>query len=116
MWRIFLLAIFVSATLVSGGASAQPTISSEIAPTGSLRVAVNRGNTQLVTRAPDGTIVGGLVVDLGKFIAGKLGVSFEPVAYANVNAYTESFGKGEWDIAIGPPTPLIAEKADLGPG
>jgi hypothetical protein len=31
----------------------------------------------------------------------KLGVSYEPVMYPNPEAYVQSFGKGEWDIAIG---------------
>ena len=60
-------------------------------------------------------MVGGVALDVGKFVAAKLGVSFELVAYTNADAYTQSFGKGEWDIAIGPPTPLVAEKADFGP-
>jgi hypothetical protein len=66
-------------------------------------------------RTPDGKTVGGVALDVGKFVAAKLGVSFELVAYTNADAYTQSFGKGEWDIAIGPPTPLVAEKADFGP-
>jgi polar amino acid transport system substrate-binding protein len=60
-------------------------------------------------------MVGGVALDVGKFIAGKLEVSFELVPYSNSDAYTQSFGKGEWDIAIGPPTPLVAGKADFGP-
>ena len=60
-------------------------------------------------------MVGGVALDVGKFIAEKLEVSFELVAYANADAYTQSFGKGEWDVAIGPPTPLVAEKADFSP-
>jgi polar amino acid transport system substrate-binding protein len=42
----------------------------------------------------------GVSVDLGKFIAERLGVAFVPVPYANERAYVQSFGKGEWDIAI----------------
>jgi polar amino acid transport system substrate-binding protein len=76
---------------------------------------MNSGSPELVKRAPDGNLIGGVAVDVGKFIAAKLGVSFEPIAYANADAYTQSFGKGEWDIAIGPPTPLVAEKADFSP-
>jgi polar amino acid transport system substrate-binding protein len=29
------------------------------------------------------------------------------------NTYTQSFGKGEWDIGFGTRTPLVAEKADF---
>jgi ABC-type amino acid transport substrate-binding protein len=115
MRRILLSAVILIAASIPGGALAQPEIRSEIAPLGKLRVATNGGNPQLVTRTPDGKMVGGVALDVGKFIAAKLGVSFEAVVYANADAYTQSFGKGEWDIAIGPPTPLVAEKADFGP-
>jgi polar amino acid transport system substrate-binding protein len=112
--RRILLAILLIAASIPSGALAQLAISSEIAPLGKLRVATNGGNPQLVTRTPDGKMVGGVAPDVGKFVAAKLGVSFELVAYTNADAYTQSFGKAEWDIAIGPPTPLVAEKADFG--
>ena len=115
MRRILLLAILLIAISIPKGALGQAVISSEIAPLGKLRVATNGDNPLLVMRTPDGKMVGGVALDVGKFIAAKLGVSFEAVAYANADAYTQSFGKGEWDIAIGPPTPLVAEKADFGP-
>jgi polar amino acid transport system substrate-binding protein len=56
-----------------------------------------------------------VALDVGKFIAERLGVSFELVPYPDSNTYTQSFGKGEWDIGIGPPIALVAEKADFGP-
>lgn len=110
---IMLLAIVLTATSMPGSAWAQAAISSEIAPTGKLRVAMNGGNPVLVRRTPDKKIVGGVAVDVGKYIAEKLGVRFELVPYANANAYTQSFGKGEWDVGFGVPTPLVAEKADF---
>jgi polar amino acid transport system substrate-binding protein len=115
MRRILLWAIILIAASIRGGALAQPAISSELAPLGKLRVAMNGGSPELVKRTSDGNLVGGVAVDVGKFIAAKLGVSFELIAYANADAYTQSFGTGEWDIAIGPPTPLVAEKADFSP-
>jgi polar amino acid transport system substrate-binding protein len=101
------------ATSIAGIALGQPPTTSEIAPHGKLRVAVNAGNPVLVTRSPDGKIVGGVAVDVGKFVAEHLGVAFELVPFANANTYTQSFGKGEWDIGIGTRTPLVAEKADF---
>jgi len=115
MRRFLLLAIVLIAISIPRSVSAQPAISSEIAPLGKLRVATNGENPLLVMRTPDGKMVGGVALDVGKFIAEKLGVSFELIAYASADAYTQSFGKGEWDIAIGPPTPLVAEKAEFGP-
>lgn len=101
------------ATQISGGALAQSAPGSEIAPMGKLRVGIQTGAPILATRARDGS-VNGVSVDLGKFIAERLGVSFEPVLYANEGAYAQSFGKGEWDIAIWGRDPL-QEKTDLTP-
>jgi polar amino acid transport system substrate-binding protein len=58
-------------------------------------------------------MTGGVALEVGKFIAEKLGVPFELVAYPNSTAYTQSFGKGEWDVGFGAQTPLVAEKADF---
>lgn len=116
-WRtraIALLAIIILASLLSDDALGQPAISSEIAPLGKLRVAMNGANPALVTPTTDGT-VRGVAVDVGKFIAERLGVPFEPVVYANPQTYAASLGKGEWDIGIGVASPLAAEKADFSP-
>lgn len=115
MRRILLSAILLIATSIPGVALAQPAISSEIAPLGKLRVLTGGTNPVLVRRTPDGKIIGGVALDVGKFIAEKLGVSFELILYAGAQAYTDTLGKGEWDIAIGAPTALAAEKADFGP-
>jgi polar amino acid transport system substrate-binding protein len=74
---------------------------------------MNGGNPVLLRRSPDKQIVGGVAMDIGKYIAEKLGVPFELVPYANANAYTQTFGKGEWDIGFGPRTPFVADKADF---
>jgi hypothetical protein len=79
-----------------------PAPSSEIAPNGKLRSA------SIAIR-----VLGGVAEPVGKFIAEKLGVSYEPIMYANPEAYAQSFGKGEWDIAIGPRVLAAAEKSDL---
>jgi polar amino acid transport system substrate-binding protein len=60
-------------------------------------------------------VLGGVGEPIGKFIAEKLGVSFQPVTYPNPQAYEQSFGKGEWDIAIGPRVLAPADKADVTP-
>jgi polar amino acid transport system substrate-binding protein len=115
MRRILLLAILLIATSVPRSALGQPAITSEIAPLGKLRVAMNAGNPVLIKRAPDGKVLGGVALEVGKFIAEKLGVPFELVPYPDSNTYTQSFGKGEWDVGIGPPIALAVEKADFGP-
>ncbi|MBA2547100.1 MAG: transporter substrate-binding domain-containing protein [Burkholderiaceae bacterium] len=95
-------------------ALAQTPLSYELAPSGRLRVATQTGSPILATRGPDGS-VSGVVVDLGRFIALQLGLPFEPVVYANQEAYAQSFGKGEWDIAIGVRSPAAEQRSSTGP-
>jgi polar amino acid transport system substrate-binding protein len=102
-WNVFsLVAIALLSTQTFAGA--QPMPGSEIAPTGTLRSAV------IGIR-----VLGGVGEPIGRFIAEKLGVSFEPVTYPDPQAYQQSFGKGEWDIAMGPRVLAPADKADITP-
>ena len=79
----------------------QPNISSEIAPVGKLRV----GMIAI-------TVLGGVADPVARFIGSKLAVTVEPVMYPSPGAYAQSFGKDEWDIAIGPRALAPGEKAD----
>lgn len=74
---------------------------SEIAPGGKLRV----GMIAI-------TVLGGVAEPVAKFIGQKLGAAVEPVMYPNPEAYLQSFGTGEWDIAIGPRVLAPEDKAD----
>jgi len=96
----FLVAVVVAALALPAAAQAQQSVSAQIAPSGTLRVGFQTASPILARRAPDGS-VSGVVVDLGRFIAARLDVAFEPVVYANQEAYAQSFGKGEWDVVIG---------------
>ncbi|PYM22531.1 MAG: hypothetical protein DMD78_14495 [Candidatus Rokuibacteriota bacterium] len=78
-----------------------PSLGREIAPHGRLRVAMIGSNPVLVVKKPDGSL-GGVAIDVGTFVAGKLRVAMEPVIYAGPSQYRESFGKHQWDVAIGP--------------
>ena len=74
MRRVLLLAILLSiGTATSRLSFAQSPISAEIAPNGKLRVSFNAATAVLLTRAPDNTMTGGVGLELGKFIAQKLG-------------------------------------------
>ena len=75
---------------LSGVAFGQTAPASEIAPGGKLRV----GMIAI-------TVLGGVAEPVARFIGQKLGAAVEPVMYPNPEAYLQSFGKGEWDIAIG---------------
>jgi polar amino acid transport system substrate-binding protein len=113
MRRTLSLTIVLIAISIPGVALAQSAITSEIAPQRKLRVAMNASTVVLVMRTPDGKVAGGVGVELGKFMAGKLGAVLELVVYPGSRAYSQSFGKGDWDIGFGGKTPLVAEKADF---
>jgi polar amino acid transport system substrate-binding protein len=85
----------------SGVAFGQTSPASEIAPGGKLRV----GMIAI-------TVLGGVAEPVARFIGEKLGAAVEPVMYPNPDAYLQSFGKAEWDIAIGPRVLAPADKAD----
>ena len=99
MRRILLSLTLAVAVQMPDAALTQTAENAEIAPTGKLRVGMNSANTTLVTRTPDGRVAG-ISVDLATFIAGKLGVPYEPVLYPGSEAYTASFGQGAWDLIV----------------
>ena len=86
---------------LSGFAFGQAAPASEIAPNGKLRV----GMIAI-------TVLGGVAEPVARFIGQKLGAAVEPVMYPSPDAYLQSFGKGEWDIAIGPRVLAPVDKAD----
>ena len=98
MARLFLSITALLAGL-SGAAFGQT--STEIAPGGKLRV----GMIAI-------TVLGGVAEPVAEFVGKKLGAAVEPVRYPNPEAYLQSFGKGEWDIAFGPRVLAPADKAD----
>src|SRR5580698_3157270 len=96
-----LLSIAVLLVALSDVAFGQTSPASEIAPGGKLRV----GMIAI-------TVLGGVAEPVASFLGQKLGMAVEPVMYPNPEAYLQSFGKGEWDIAIGPRVLAPADKAD----
>src|SRR5260370_37315496 len=87
--------LFLSIALVAGLAGVafgQTAPASEIAPGEKLRV----GMISI-------TVLGGVAEPVARFIGQKLGVVVEPVIYPNPQAYLQSVGKGERDIASRPP-------------
>ena len=86
---------------LSAMAFGQTAPAPEIAPGGKLRVGMI-----------DIAVLGGVAEPVARFIGQKLGVTVEAVMYPSPEAYLQSFGKSEWDIAIGPRVLAPADKAD----
>src|ERR1700674_3624711 len=73
-------------------------ISSELAPTGVLRAAINMGNFLLVTgKTPSGD-PSGVSADMAAAIAARLGVPVKFVPYARPGEIADDAEKGLWDI------------------
>jgi polar amino acid transport system substrate-binding protein len=77
---------------------------SEIAPGGTLRAG-----------AIGIRVMHGVAEPVGQFIADRLGVTYEPVVYSDPRDYAQSFGKGEWDIAMGARVLAPTDSADITP-
>jgi hypothetical protein len=92
----------VAAASLPDLAFGQAAPASEIAPGGKLRVGVIAI-----------TVLGGVAEPVARFIGQKLGAAVEPVMYPNPDTYLQSFGKNEWDLAIGPRVLAPADKVDL---
>src|SRR6185503_8618215 len=73
--------------------------SSELAPTGTLRVGINFGNALLTNRDTNG-VPGGIAVDLAEELAHRMGVPFEIVSYEAAGRMADGAKGGAWDVAF----------------
>ncbi|OSJ08590.1 amino acid ABC transporter substrate-binding protein [Bradyrhizobium canariense] len=88
----------------------------EIAPTGKLRVAIAislAGGAFWSTKTGDG--YAGVPVDLGREMAGKLGVPVEYVVYQNSGQITDAASNGNWDVTWLPKDPERESRMMFGP-
>ncbi len=82
----------------------------ELAPSGTLRAAINLSNFLLVTgRDAVGDPVG-VAPDMARAIADALGVGVRYVPYARPSLLADAGGTGEWDIGLIGAEPARAEK------
>ncbi len=71
----------------------------DLAPTGTLRAAINTGNVVLVQKDENGG-VRGVTVDLARELARRLGVPIDLHVYETAGNVTEALKNGEWDIGF----------------
>jgi polar amino acid transport system substrate-binding protein len=77
-----------------------PAVRADLAPTGTLRAAINYGNFILATRDRATGLSRGVAIDLTREIATRLGVPIEIVAYDSVAVMGDAAPSGAWDIAF----------------
>lgn len=101
--------------LVKGVAVQNQQGIADLAPTGTLRVAVILGNPVLATRDPSTGELCGIVIDLGQELAGRSGVPFVPVIYPTRLAVFEGLRDSQWDVVFMAIDPERASDLDFSP-
>lgn len=89
-----------------------PSARSELAPTGKLRVGLLVTNPVFVTKDGAGADIQGIAPDLGRELARRLGVPFEPVRYRNLAKLLDG-AKGDWDVTFIGYDPSRTKSMDL---
>ena len=93
----------VVGVIISGCAGMQtapsPETKAAVAPTGKLRVAFQPAAIYGMKDSATGELKG-MAVDLGKELARRVGVPFEPVVYAAPPALIGGAKSGDWDVAL----------------
>src|SRR5713226_5523596 len=84
-----------------------------LAPTGKLRVGLQLGNPLNVIRDSASGEMKGVGFDLGKELARRMGVPFEPVLYPSIGALLDSGKSGAWDVAFIGFSPARAKEWDF---
>jgi polar amino acid transport system substrate-binding protein len=88
---------------------------SELAPTGTLRVALNLSNTLLVSSAPADGEPSGIAPEVGRELARRLEVPVAFVRYPGPGDLVEAVSTGVWDVGLVGADPLRAGEITFTP-
>ena len=90
-----------------------PAARAQLTPTGKLRAALNLSNFLLVSKdAPDGRRRG-IVPDLARELARRLGVEVEFIGYESPGKVADAAATGAWDVAFLGAEPARANEIDF---
>jgi polar amino acid transport system substrate-binding protein len=97
------------------GVSARPgaDVVRSLAPTGKLRVGVYPGSPTSMVRDKTSGEARGLSYELGRELAARLGVPFQPVEYPRVAEVVEAIKAGQVDFTVTNATPARAKDIDF---
>jgi polar amino acid transport system substrate-binding protein len=84
----------------------------QIAPSGTLRAAINYNNPLLAKRDPTTGELSGVAVDLSRELARRIGVPVELLPYQSAGKITDDARTGAWDIAFQAIDPARAVNID----
>jgi polar amino acid transport system substrate-binding protein len=85
----------------------------ELAPTGTLRVALNMSNFLLTAKDPQTGEPGGIAADLGRELGRRLGVPVTLLPYPNPGALADAAPTGVWDVGFIGAEPQRAHAIDF---
>lgn len=110
LWAGLLLA------MIPGVANAiEQEVLKALAPTGKLRVGFYSGTATQMIKDPVTGETKGIGYDLGRELARRLGVPFEPVVFPSIGAVLDAGKRGAWDVAFIGYSPARAKEWDYAP-
>lgn len=117
IWWSTISIFAIAAPIIVGCGSAPVAPSSEVrqalAPTGTLRVGLSLGSPGQMLRDTASGETKGVAYELGKELARRLGVPFEPVVLAGNAQFLEALKSGRVDVASTNATPARAKDMDF---
>jgi polar amino acid transport system substrate-binding protein len=111
LWIVMLGLLFMGCA----GITSAPTREARqaLAPTGKLRVGLQLGSPHNVIRDTVSGDMKGVGFDLGRELARRMGVPFEPITYPSVGALLDAGKAGAWDVAFVGFSPARAKEWDF---
>jgi polar amino acid transport system substrate-binding protein len=98
-WMVLWAGILLAA--IPGLANAvEPAVQKALAPTGKLRVGLQLSSPTQVIKDPSTGEMKGVGYDLGRELARRLEVPFEPVILPSIGAVLDAGKQGKWDVAF----------------
>jgi len=98
--RVVAAAVLFVLTSLAMANEISPSVRSELAPTGNLRVGINYGNFLLVTSYSPGAEPKGPAPDLARELGRRVGVPIEFVAFDTAGKLADAVKTGVWDVAF----------------
>ena len=115
MRRMTALTMVFAAGCASAPPAPTPAAKSELAPTGTLRVAVFTGNPVLGSRDKETGEVSGTTADIGRALAGAAGVPAKIIGYGAIAKLVDDAKTAEWDVAVVAFDPARRNVVDFAP-
>lgn len=111
--RIVAALLAVMWSVAASASPASDAVKTELAPTGTLRAAINYNNPLLARRDPATGKLSGLAVDLSSELAKRVGVPLELIPFQAAGEITGSANSNKWDVGYLAVDPLRANDIDF---